>query len=129
MNPYRQRVLSMMLELLEHHGAQPAALDFGSGDGWFAQQMLAHGIVKDLTPLDIKRRQTVCVEPVVYAGGAVPYANGQFDLVYSVDVLHHCPNPTEQLIDIARCSKHLLLIKDHTCSTPIGYAALALLDE
>ena len=129
MNPYRQRVLSMMRELLAPHGAQAAALDFGSGDGWFAQQMLAHGVVTALTPLDVKRRQTVCMEPVIYAGGVVPYTDGQFDLVYSVDVLHHCPNPCEQLVDIARCSSHFLLIKDHTYSTPVGYAALAVLDE
>jgi len=129
MNPYRQRVFSMMLELLKPYSTQGTALDFGSGDGWFARQMLAHGVVRDLIPLDIKRRPSVCVEPVIYPGGAVPYADRQFDLVYSVDVLHHCPNPAEQLKDIARCSRNLLLIKDHTYSTPIGYAALAVLDE
>ena len=129
MNPYRQRVFSMMVELLKPYGTQTAALDFGCGDGWFAQQMRAQGMVADVVPLDVKRRESVCVEPVVYAGGVVPYADGEFDLVYSVDVLHHCPNPAEQLKDIARCSRHLLLIKDHTYTTPIGYAALALLDE
>ena len=120
MNPYRQRVFSMMVELLNPYGTQTAALDFGCGDGWFAQPMRAPGMVADVVPLDVKRRESVCVEPVVYAGGVVPYADGEFDLVYSVDVLHHCPNPAEQLKDIARCSRHLLLIKDHTYTTPIS---------
>lgn len=129
MNPYRERVWRMLLDLAEEHGPFRNALDFGSGDGWFAMQFNRSGMVSQLVPLDIKRRATVFVEPQLYVGDVLPFDSAAFDLVYSVDVLHHCPDPLAMLAELERCSSRFLLLKDHSYETWLGRYALAILDE
>jgi hypothetical protein len=129
MNPYRQRVLSLLSQTMQKHGRPEAALDFGSGDGWFAQQMLDQAIVGQVTPIDVKRRDHVFIEPLIYDGALLPFEDRAFELVYTIDVLHHCPDPLAKLYEIASRSSKWLLIKDHVYSSPIGYGALAILDE
>ena len=129
MNPYRQRILPMLLELLRDRTPIGTALDFGSGDGWFATQLQQSGLIGALTPVDVKRREKTLVEPRLYDGCRLPFPDRSFDLVYSVDVLHHCPDPVESLRDLIRCSNRLLVLKDHTWRTKIGKLGLAVLDE
>jgi SAM-dependent methyltransferase len=129
MNPYRLRILPMLLDLLRERGPVDATLDFGSGDGWFAQQMRQSGLVGEVTPVDVKRRENSLVEPLIYDGRRLPFPDSSFDLVYSVDVLHHCPDPAASLRDLVRCSNRLVLLKDHTWRTRLGKLGLAVLDE
>lgn len=130
MNPYRQRIWSQLEPILRACGPLVNVLDFGSGDGWFASQARASHIGTTLTPVDIKRREHVFVEPTLYAPDApLPFANRHFDLVYAVDVLHHCSAPFKQLDELCRVSGRYLLIKDHTYSSKLGQWALAVLDE
>jgi len=129
MNSYRQRILPMLLELLQQKSPIGAALDFGSGDGWFAQQLQQSGRIRRITPVDVKLREKTFVSPQLYDGSRLPFADRSFDLVYSVDVLHHCPDPAASLGDLVRCSKRLVLLKDHTWHTRLGKWGLALLDE
>jgi len=105
-------------------------LDFGSGDGWFASRLLAENLTLELVALDIKRRESVYLEPCIYVpGGDLPFEDGSFDLAYSVDVLHHCDDPFSQLDELTRVSRRYLLIKDHNYSSAAGRLALAVLDE
>ena len=129
MNPYRQRIWAATHELLDRHRPYETVLDFGSGDGWFANQFLASGLAKQLTPIDIKRREKVLVEPQLYPGGALPFADRSFELVYAIDVLHHCPEPMAQLLELARCSSRYLFLKDHTYRSESGRYTLAVMDE
>jgi SAM-dependent methyltransferase len=129
MNPYRRRVLPLLLDLLRERAPVGRALDFGSGDGWFAQELRASGLVREVIPVDVKRREQVVTEPLLYDGRALPFPDRSFDLVYSVDVLHHCPDPEASLRDLVRCSNRLLLLKDHTWRTRLGKLGLAVLDE
>ena len=129
MNPYRQRILPMLLELLRERAPVGRTLDFGSGDGWFAKQLGESGLIGELVPVDVKARPNSFVEPQLYDGKRLPFADRSFDLVYSVDVLHHCPDPEAGLRDLARCSSQLLLLKDHTWRTRLGKLTLAVLDE
>jgi SAM-dependent methyltransferase len=130
MNPYRQRVWSILKEQLQSCAPLDSALDFGSGDGWFASRVRAEHLVRELVPLDVKRRATVFVEPRLYVPGeALPFAAHSFDLSYSVDVLHHCDDPFAQLDELDRVTKRYLLIKDHNYHTAVGQFALAVLDE
>lgn len=116
--------------LVSSLGKLDSVLDFGCGDGWFSRQMLEAEVVGDLVSLDVKRRETVYVEPVIYkANEPIPYPDSSFDLVYTVDVLHHCDDPLAQLTELARVSKRYLLIKDHTYRTQVGRMTLAVLDE
>ena len=130
MNPYRLRVWAHIEAHLRSLGRIDTALDFGCGDGWFASQVLRTGLVADLTPLDVKRRERVHVEPVIYEPGeALPFADRSFDLVYTIDVLHHCDDPFAQIAEIARVAGQYILIKDHTFSSAAGRITLAVLDE
>ncbi len=129
MNPYRERVWSLLHDLVATRGPYLNVLDFGSGDGWFASKFKASGLVEKLVPLDVKRRESVFVEPQLYGGDVLPFEDKAFDLVYAVDVLHHCPDPMKQLADLARCSSRFLMLKDHNYQTQVGRYTLAVLDE
>ena len=129
MNPYRLRVWQLLQGQFRSGQSFSSVLDFGCGDGWFARQFLDSGLAKSVEAIDVKQRDHTFVVPTIYPGGPLPYSDGQFDLAYSVDVLHHCDDPEAQLLEMARCSRGLLLIKDHTYDTAAGKWALAVLDE
>lgn len=129
MNPYRERVWKMLEPHLRSAGPLGKVLDFGCGDGWFASRVRENGLATDLVPLDVKRREQVFVEPQIYDGGKLPFADRHFDLAYTVDVLHHCDDPLMQLDELDRVTARYLLVKDHTFTTAWGRFALSVLDE
>ncbi|MCH2241132.1 MAG: class I SAM-dependent methyltransferase [Aquabacterium sp.] len=129
MNPYRQRIWQTIETVLSGVGPLGPVLDFGCGDGWFASQLSATGLVSSLTPIDVTRREKTLVEPLLYDGARLPFPDASFDLVYSIDVLHHCPAPQDSLRDLLRCSARYLLIKDHNHHGWLGKMALAVMDE
>ncbi|MBC8007186.1 MAG: class I SAM-dependent methyltransferase [Prolixibacteraceae bacterium] len=129
MNPYRLRVWEILQGMASTCGVSNRVLDFGSGDGWFASRFLESKLVRELVPVDVKRRDKVFVEPVIYSGEELPFAAREFDLVYAVDVLHHCPDPMKQLHQLATCSSRYLLLKDHVYFSQAGRLTLAVLDE
>lgn len=129
MNPYRKRILETISAVLRPAGRIPSALDVGSGDGWFAQQLRLAGLAGVVTPIDIFRRKQVLVEPIIYDGMSIPFEDRSFDLVYAIDVLHHCADPVAQIRESLRCSRRYFLLKDHTYSARWEYWQLAVLDE
>ena len=130
MNAYRERIWADMEAKLAGLGTLDEVLDFGCGDGWFSEKVKESGFAKNLTSLDVKRRKFSYVEPIIYQGGSkLPFQEDFFDLVYSIDVLHHCSNPISYLDELAKVSKRYILIKDHTYSTLVGKLTLAVLDE
>lgn len=126
---YRDRVFHLLRGLLSPHLPVQRALDFGSGEGWFAKRFQEEGAVRDLVPLDVLRREIVLCEPVLYDGRRIPFPDRSFDLVYAIDVLHHCPDPIAAIDEIARCSRRFVMIKDHTYRSRLGWWVLAGLDE
>jgi SAM-dependent methyltransferase len=129
MNPYRQRVWSLILDALPKGQNYKNVLDFGCGDAWFSHQFEGSGLAARVTPVDVKRRDNVWVEPKIYDGGTLPFADGEFDLAYAIDVVHHCPDPIRALRELARCSSRYLMLKDHTFRNPYEKFVLAILDE
>lgn len=105
------------------------ALDFGSGDGWYARKVMDEGVVNQVTAIDVKRREHVHIEPLLYGGDRLPFESGSFDLSYSVDVLHHCPDPEAAIQELLRVTRSCIVIKDHTYESATGKFALAVLDE
>ena len=128
MNPYRQRVWSALSPILETLEDVTTVLDYGSGDGWFTRQICDAGL-SQITALEVQARPDVCFEPQLFDGQTIPFGDGAFDLVYSVDVLHHCPRPRAQLDELLRVCGRYLLLKDHTYSAPLGKLALCAMDE
>ena len=129
MNPYRRRIWSLFESLATEVGRVDRALDFGSGDGWFAERFRESGRIGELVPIDVLRRDRVLVEPVLYDGSRLPFPDRSFDLTYAVDVLHHCPNPQQSLLDLLRVTREWFLLKDHTWKTKAAKLLLAALDE
>lgn len=119
----------MIRGILASHAPFPAALDFGSGDGWFARQMLDEKLASEVVAVDVRRRRRAFVEPLVYDGERLPFPDRAFDLAYSIDVLHHCPDPRRSLRELLRCTGSCLLLKDHTYGGGAGWLALSIMDE
>lgn len=129
MNNYRLRIRDLIYSLLPDGLAQAQALDFGSGDGWFAASLEQDRKIAQVTAVDVQRRKNSFKEPLLYDGGTLPFADQSFDVVYAVDVLHHCKDPEGQLKDLLRCCRQHFLLKDHTYRSPFGWLTLCLLDE
>ncbi|MEM7481597.1 MAG: class I SAM-dependent methyltransferase [Acidobacteriota bacterium] len=129
MNAYRRRVLEHLRALLAPIAPVGRALDYGSGDGWFAHSLLAEGLIEEIVAVDVQRREHHFIEPQLYDGERLPFDDRSFDLVYAVDVLHHTPDPAASLRDLLRCSRRHFLLKDHNHDTALGKWTLALLDE
>jgi SAM-dependent methyltransferase len=129
MNPYRRRVLESFDTVLRPHAPVASCLDFGAGDGWFASSFVERNLAKDVTAVDVQARGRTFTPVTLYDGVRLPFGDRSFELVSSVDVLHHCPDPRASLQDALRCSSRFFLLKDHTYSGPAGRAALAILDE
>jgi SAM-dependent methyltransferase len=129
MNRYRRAVWQIFQSVLAPVGPLSRVLDFCSGDGWFALQFRQCGQVGELVPMDVQRRDHELVEPVLYDGARLPCVDGEFEMVYSVDVLHHCPEPRDSLREALRCTNKWFLLKDHTYHKRLGYWFMCLLDE
>ena len=130
MNPYRARIWEFLKSTLPTLDEKARLLDFGSGDGWFASMMAKELPTASITPLDVKRREAVLVEPLIHdPSKSLPFGDREFDLVYAVDVLHHCEVPANQLRELIRVADKYILLKDHNYTSFAGKATLALLDE
>jgi SAM-dependent methyltransferase len=126
---YRRRVFDVLKPLLALDRPVATGLDFGSGDGWFAQQMLAVGLVSKITAVEVQLRKECLVKPILFDGHRLPFPDRSFDLTYSIDVLHHCEDPNASLLEAIRCTSRLLVVKDHTYRSSLGWLGLCILDE
>jgi len=129
MNSYRLAIHAEMRALItQSHLTGLNALDFGCGDGWFATQLAqAHGF-SNIVGVDVKKRANCSIDPVIYDGGRLPFQDRSFDVVYAVDVLHHCLDPHAALPDLSRCARRFLIIKDHTQTNVLEDWVLQALD-
>jgi SAM-dependent methyltransferase len=126
---YRHRILRRMAHAIERVGPIGRVLDFGSGDGYFAKHLPELIRVSSMAAVDVAERQQAWVRPTLYSGDRLPFPDRSFDLVYAVDVLHHCPDPFVALAEMCRCTRQYLLIKDHNCSGSLGKLVLSIMDE
>lgn len=129
MNLYRRNLEALVTPLLVARGPFFRALDFGSGDGWFAKIWREKDIARNIIATDVRSREECFVEPIPYDGRRLPFADRSFDLVCAIDVLHHCPEPEVMMAELLRCADDLVLIKDHTYASKLGWLLLCALDE
>ncbi len=122
---YQNRILEYAVACLGT-GAE-RALDFGCGDGALAKAFKERAIARDVVAVDV-RAPDVSEVPIVVYSGRLPFEDRAFDLVYAIDVLHHCDDPRESLRDLLRCTSRRIFLKDHTYGALPGKLALAALD-
>ncbi|MBI3789471.1 MAG: class I SAM-dependent methyltransferase [Gemmatimonadetes bacterium] len=126
---YRDRTYALVRDAMRALGPIATAVDVGAGEGWYAQALMRDGVITHVTPVEVQRRATVLVEPLLYDGTRLPFDDGGVDLVYAVDVVHHAHDPFALLADMARVARRWLVLKDHTYASFAGRATLAVMDE
>lgn len=127
---YRDNLLVEIASLFKGLGRTSlSALDFGCGDGFFCKNLMGKGVFENIVPVDVVKRKLIEINPVIYDGAILPFESGRFDVVYAVDVLHHCSSPEEAIKEICRCSGRWVLIKDHCYSGILGWFTLYVMDE
>jgi SAM-dependent methyltransferase len=128
-NRYKDNVIAELRSVLSELPALHTAIDLGAGDGYYAARLMEQRLVAAITPVEVQVRPRSEIQPVLYDGTTLPFAERSFDLAYAIDVIHHSTNPTRTLQELARVSDRYLLLKDHTYQSPAAYALLCLLDE
>jgi SAM-dependent methyltransferase len=126
---YRRRTFAMLRSLIASTGGAATAIDVGAGDGWMAKSLVATGLLGKCTPVDVKRRSHVVLEPLLYDGERLPFDDASVDLCYAVDAVHHAADPLRLLRDMARVSRRFIALKDHRYESAGGAWVLRLLDE
>jgi hypothetical protein len=85
--------------------------------------MILVGPVRELIAASVEPRPIVRGAPMIYSGTQLRFADRAFDLVYAVDVFHHCPNPVTNLGHALRCCDMCFPLKHHASRTTVGWAA------
>src|SRR2546429_8617132 len=102
MSAYKARVLEILASVLRGHGPVERALDFGAGDGWFAERLEQGGLARDVVAVQVMRRARSVHEVMLYHGTHFPVDDHTFHLAYALDALPHCPDPLARLRALAR---------------------------
>lgn len=123
----RAAVLSRRLAEVIPSGS--SVLDVGCGDGCVSH--LLGQLRPDLRVRGIEvmvRGQTaIPVDP--YDGEHIPFADGEFDVVMLVDVLHHTADPLAVLHEARRAARQAIVIKDHLCDGWLARPTLSFMDR
>jgi SAM-dependent methyltransferase len=64
--------------------------------------------------IDVLVREGTHIPVDPFDGSTLPYAEGAFDIVLFVDVLHHADDPMSLLREARRVARRAIVIKDHT---------------
>lgn len=81
----------------------------GIGDVTLAMQQAGHMV----TPLDVENLScTPLVQPVLYDGRTMPFADNSFDIATIITTMHHAKDPDRVLAEAARVAKRLVIVED-----------------
>lgn len=103
-------------------------LDVGCGDGAIAAAVLEARPDLVVTGLDVLVRPETSIPVREFDGETIPFADGSFDAVMLVDVLHHTEDPSVMLREAARVSPGAIVVKDHLVSGPFARTRLRVMD-
>ena len=119
----RTDVLSRHLAELLPPGV--SVLDVGAGDGLIARKLLGRRPDLTVSAVEVLVRPETHVPVTPFDGEHLPFADGAFDAVILVDVLHHARDPLTLMREALRVSRGLLVVKDVTAK---GFLAAPTLD-
>jgi SAM-dependent methyltransferase len=108
--------------------ANARVLDVGCGDGLLARRIMQKRSDIELRGLDVLVRGQTHIPVEAFDGQVIPYADGTFDAVMLIDVLHHTQEPMRLLHEAVRTTRQSVVIKDHTLNGFMAGPTLRLLD-
>jgi SAM-dependent methyltransferase len=123
----RVRQISKHISKLIPEGAV-SVLDVGAGTGEMAQAVNSYRPELNVSGVDVYIRPKTFVPVIKYDGNTLPFDDGSFDVVMTVDVLHHCDDPIAVLKECARVSKRWVIIKDHVSNNWFDNKRLRFMD-
>ncbi|MFH1592603.1 MAG: class I SAM-dependent methyltransferase [Candidatus Woesearchaeota archaeon] len=107
---YKVRVAKIISDLCPDNSY---ILDYGCDDGSTAKRVMKFNPSLKIVGVDIQSNRPAKIPRKTYDGKKIPYPSNTFDIVMSLDVLHHTKNIPEHIKEMKRVSKKYLIIKDH----------------
>lgn len=100
-------------------------IDIGSGGCLVAEAWIKRGF--SVTPVDIQNKSCVSgIQPVLYDGKNLPFADKAFDVALLITVLHHTPDPDRVLREAGRVARRVVIQEDVFRSTWQRYATYVM---
>lgn len=103
-------LLSHIAPLLPANGR---VLDVGAGDGHVARALMDARPDVTIEGIDPLVRPDTKIPVTEFDGTTIPFADGSFDTLLIVDVLHHADDAMALLREARRVARRSLIIKDH----------------
>lgn len=103
-------------------------LDLGCGSGEVSRHLMHLRADLKITGTDLIVRPDSAIEVVESNADNLPFADGNFDFVFLIDVLHHTLDPAAILREAARVSRKFVIVKDHYCQNQFDHSVLAFMD-
>jgi SAM-dependent methyltransferase len=107
---YKKRLAEIISSLCENNSY---ILDFGCDDGSTAKMIMKLKPSLKIVGVDIQNNHPSKIPRKIYNGEKIPYPDNTFDIVLSLEVLHHTKDMMRHIKEIKRVSKKYILIKDH----------------
>jgi len=86
-------------------------LDLGAGKCALSWKLKQEGY--NTTPVDVQNLSfTSQIDPIIYDGKNLPFADNSFDKVLLLTVLHHIPEPKIVIKEALRVADELIIIED-----------------
>ena len=103
-------------------------LDVGSSNGRLIQQIASGLGDVSVSGVDINVQPNSVIPIRAYDGKVLPYADGSFECVLLIDVLHHAEDPEALLAEASRVASKNVLIKDHYWNNQLDWFVLKWAD-
>jgi len=85
-------------------------LDFGCGNMLVTEYVQKHLPNKKITGVEVLDLNLTDMKPVIYDGIKMPFKDRQFELGFTIFVLHHCPDEIAALKDFLRVCKYRAIV-------------------
>lgn len=125
---YGRRIDVLAGHLAELLPRDAAVLDVGSGDGLLAKRVETVRPDLRLFGVDVLVRPSTHIPVREFDGLKLPFADGAFDAVIMVDVLHHASNQHALLAEAGRVARRVVVIKDHSADGFLAVPTLRFMD-
>lgn len=109
--------------------AHARVLDVGCGDGRLSSLVASLRPDIELRGVEVLLRGSPAIPVEPYDGRQLPFADGEFDVVMLVDVLHHTDEPVAILREARRVARRAVVIKDHLCEGWMARPTLRFMDR